>query len=486
MPSGDKVPITLAWGTSAMATLTRIIASNPALSLEEVKQHAAVAGLVSETTVEIYVNTGPWVLTSLGDTVRLTHDALGFGTEWASDSANSGRTLPTCKGAFFVDGDTPRWIVLCKSFHTSKGNTFLELPLAAGVHIATNIERGVLLADCFGPQNDLQMADLICGAKNATLRLVGALPTRRIGMRILISIPLGHSIPISVHIVPGCDRVNNIEEYFDRLLRESNGNLDPLLGFAGLLGFNHPNMGLTTAIEESGDARSRTFSSVRRRLDQRSDDPDVVSTVLELAGAWDLPHNVSSTGSEFDSTGSVVREISRSNAAEANPDDEADTARPFAVGRWITHKSGVAAGLVLESDAFDTTIASGSVKFTAGTDTFTDAPSFRESASTAADSGDRPATLANQLSGTGQKRTFVNVPRGKAAAPIELQIAQRAMQQFANDRNGYLKYVFDALRREVFPLGLVPLRRALQSLRNAVYLSPKEAEAIWVALLGSR
>jgi hypothetical protein len=49
-----------------------------------------------------------------------------------------------------------------------------------------------------------------------------------------------------------------------------------------------------------------------------------------------------------------------------------------------------------------------------------------------------------------------------------------------------LKYVFDALRREVFPLGLVPLRRALQSLRNAVYLSPKEAKAIWVALLGSR
>jgi len=486
MLSGDKVPITLAWGTSAMATLTRIIASNPALSLEEVKQHAAVAGLESETTVEIYANTGPWVLTAFGDSIRLTHDALGFGTEWASDSANSGRTLPTCKGAFFVDGDTPRWVVLCKSFHTSKGSTFLELPLAAGVHLATNVERGVLLADCFGTQNDLQSADLSCGAKSATLKLVGALPTRSIGMRILISIPLGHNIPISVHIVPGCDRVKSFEEYLDGLLRESNGNLDPLLGFAGLLGFNHPNMGLATAIEESGDARSRTFSSVRRRLDQRSDDPDVVSTVLELAGTWDLPHTVLSTGFEFDPTGSDVRERSRSNVFEASPDGATETGRGFAVGRWITHKSGVAAGPVLESDAFKTTIASGPVKFTAGTDTFTDASSCLESSSTAADTGEHPATLANQLTGTGPKRTFVNVPQKKAATPIEFQIAQRAMQHFANDRNGYLKYVFDALRREVFPLGLAPVRRALQSLRNSVYLSPKEAEAIWKALVGSR
>lgn len=398
MPNEDAAPFTLTWGESAMATLSRIITSNPSLSLSALKQHAAVAGLVSETTVEIYAGTGPWVTTGVGDLVRLTHDMLGFGTEWASDSANSGRTLPTCKGAFFVDGSTPRWLVLCKSFYTSKGNTILDIPLAAGVYMATNVERGILIADCFGSEDSLRGANLACGAKGATLALAGTLPARKNGMRMLISMPLDHRSPVSVHALPGCDRANNFEDLFEGLLRESKADSDPSLGFAGLLGFNHPNLGLAPAIEESDDVRSRAFESVRRRLAQRSDDPDVVATILKLAVPQEPPH-------------------SRSTVPQAQSSSSPNT-KP--------------------------------------------SPNPRP------------------------KRTPLNLPGRRTAKPAELLVAERAMDQFAHDRDEYLKYIYQALRRDTLPLGIIPLRQALQSLRNAVYLSPKEAEAIWTAILGSR
>jgi hypothetical protein len=51
-----------------------------------------------------------------------------------------------------------------------------------------------------------------------------------------------------------------------------------------------------------------------------------------------------------------------------------------------------------------------------------------------------------------------------------------------HNRADYLKMVFQELRRYIFPLGDFYVKLALRRLRDAVCLTPAEAEAIRIAL----
>jgi hypothetical protein len=173
--------------------------------LSVLKQHAAAAGLTNETTVTIYASAGPWELSGEGDALRLTYDPLGFGTEWEVKDANSGRTLPLCEGAFFVDGAFPRWIVFAKGWDVAKGALVLDLPLVAAVHIATNGARQIAIDSCVGQGSGFEAAVLTCNARSAKLTLSGVAIPRGTKPGIAISIPLLKDIPLQLHLVPGCE-----------------------------------------------------------------------------------------------------------------------------------------------------------------------------------------------------------------------------------------------------------------------------------------
>jgi len=499
VPDSKVIPISATWGSSAIATIARIVDANPNLELSVLKQHAAAAGLANETTVAIYASAGPWELSGEGDALRLTYDPLGFGTEWEVEDANSGRTLPLCEGAFFVDGAFPRWIVFAKGWDVAKGALVLDLPLVAAVHIATNGARQMAIDSCVRQGSDFEAAVLTCNARSAKLTLSGVAIPRGTKPGFAISIPLLKDIPLQLHLVPGCESSKTIEEYFESLLRESGAESNPAIGFAGLVGFNHPNLGLAPEIEVSEDRRGLALAFVRRRLQRRAEDNYLrtaalkVSMALELAsdpqgdhedpplGDPDSPRTASSLGAN--------RQISTVFKTDGS----------FPIGTWVSHVSGLVSGTVIASDEANTTISNKSLKFSAKTRYFVDpsaAPSADASRRTDdADIDDSEAPRSLRASNSWDPPIPGHVdrpitsrveptkrPYSKPRLPIELQIAERAAMAHPHNRANYLKMVFQELRRYIFPLGDFYVKLALRRLRDAVCLTPTEAEAIWIAL----
>ena len=503
MDEQTLVSISCTWGGSAMATVARIVAANPYLELPMLKQHAAAAGLTNETTVDIYAGTGPWETSGEGNNLRLVYDPLGFGTEWESESANSGRTLPTCEGAFFVDGALPRWIVFAKTSYAARDDLILDLPLIAAIHIATNIARGVTIHSCFGSNYEFQAANLACNARSAQLILRGAALPRGTQSRIAISIPLLGDIPLQIHSVPGCEQSNTIEEFFESLLHENGTQLHPALGFAALVGFNHPNLGLAPKIESSDDQRGQALTFIRRRLELRSEDGYLKSAALKVSVALGVGQQVHSDGKDLILPDSNSPEASLELGASRQITTVFKTHGSFPIGTWVTHVSGLVAGNVIASDALNTSISNSSIAFTAKTRYFIDSNEVAAneenqvtvvnhsveqppSGSPRADSswpsfhlasGQKPLNTPNRLSMR---------PPKKPSLPIELQIAERAAIAHPHKRSEYFKMVYQELRRYIYPLGNVYIKRALQALRDGVYLTPKEAEAIWIAMTKTR
>jgi hypothetical protein len=499
VPDSKVISISVTWGSSAIATIVRIVNANANLELSALKQHAAAAGLTNETTVAIYASTGPWELSGEGDALRLSYDSLGFGTEWEVKGANSGRTLPLCEGAFFVDGAFPRWVVFAKGWDVAKGALVLDLPLVAAVHIATNSACQIAIDSCVGQGSDFEAAVLTCNARSAKLTLSGVAIPRGTKARIAISIPLLKDIPLQLHLVPGCESSKTIEEYFESLLRESGAESNPAIGFAGLVGFNHPNLGLAPEIEVSEDRRGLAVDFVRRRLERRAEDNYLRTAALKVSMALEL-----TSGAQGDQEDPPLGDpdsprTASSLGANRQISTVFKTDGSFPIGTWVSHVSGLVSGTVIASDEANTTISNKSLKFSAKTRYFFDpsaAPTADASRPTddadVADSEvsrslraskswdqpipehrDRPITSRAELT----KR-----PYSKPRLPIELQIAERAAMAHPHNRADYLKMVFQELRRYIFPLGDFYVKLALRRLRDAVCLTPTEAEAIRIAL----
>lgn len=503
MPESNVVSISSTWGSSAIATIVRIVAANPNLELSALKQHAAAAGLTNETTVVIYASAGPWEVSGEGDTLRLTYDQLGFGTEWEVPKANSGRTLPLCEGAFFVDGPFPRWIVFAKAWDVAKGALILDLPLVAAVHIATNGARRMAIDSCIGQGSSFEAAVLTCNARSAKLTLSGVETPREKNARIAISIPLLKDIPLQLHLAPGCENSKTVEEYFESLLRESGAESQPAIGMAGLVGFNHPNLGLAPEIEVSEDRRGLALDFVRRRLQRRAEDNYLraaalkVSMALELTSDAQSDHEVPPLG-DLDSP-----RTASSLGANRQISTVFKTDGSFPIGTWVSHVSGLVSGMVIASDEVNTTISNKSLKFSAKTRYFVDpsvAPSADASRTTdEADIDDSEAPRSLRASNSWDPPTPGHVnrpitnrseptkrPFNKPRLPIELQIAERAALAHPHSRVDYLKTVLEGLRRYNFPLGDFYVKLALRRLRDAVYLTPTEAAAIWAIWIALR
>ena len=499
----NLVSISSTWGTSAIATIARIVASNPNLELTALKQHAAAAGLTNETTVEIYASAGPWEVSGDGDTLRLAYDPLGFGTEWEVQDANSGRTLPLCEGAFFVDGPFPRWIVFAKHWNAVKGSLILDLPLVAAVHIATSGDRRIALDSCVGQGSNFQAASLACNARSAKLTLTGVTIPRKTKCRLAISVPLLKDIPLQLHLVPGCEGGNTIEDYFESLLRESGAESQPAIGFAGLVGFSHPNLGLAPSIDVSEDRRGMALASVRRRLQRRAEDESLQNAALKVSMALELSSDTEDDREDPPIVGAELSRITPNYAAHRKISTVFKTDGSFPDGTWVSHVSGLVSGTVIASDEVNTTISNKSLKFSAKTRYFVD-PNAIPSAGVNqrdadADLGDSEAPrplptgkswgppITEHVGRTTANRAEpIKRQINKSRLPIELQIAERAALAHPNNRADYLKTVFHEMRRYILPLGDFHTKVALRKLRDAVLLMPKEAEAIWIALKKAR
>ena len=485
------------------------MAANPNLELSALKQHAAAAGLTNETTVVIYASAGPWEVSGEGDTLRLTYDQLGFGTEWEVPKANSGRTLPLCEGAFFVDGPFPRWIVFAKAWDVAKGALILDLPLVAAVHIATNGARRMAIDSCIGQGSSFEAAVLTCNARSAKLTLSGVATPREKNARIAISIPLLKDIPLQLHLVPGCENSKTVEEYFESLLRESGAESQPAIGMAGLVGFNHPNLGLAPEIEVSEDRRGLALDFVRRRLQRRAEDDYLRTAALKVSMALELTSGAQGDqGDQGDHEDPPLGDLdSPRTASSLGANRQISTVfktdGSFPIGTWVSHVSGLVSGMVIASDEVNTTISNKSLKFSAKTRYFVDpsvAPSADASRTTdEADIDDSEAPRSLRASNSWDppipghvSRPITNRseptkrPFNKPRLPIELQIAERAALAHPHSRVDYLKTVLEGLRRYNFPLGDFYVKLALRRLRDAVYLTPTEAAAIWAIWIALR
>ena len=480
MPDSKVISISATWGSSAIATIVRIVNANPNLELSVLKQHAAAAGLTNETTVAIYASAGPWELSGEGDALRLSYDSLGFGTEWEVKDANSGRTLPLCEGALFVDGAFPRWIVFAKGWDVAKGALVLDLPLVAAVHIATNSACQIAIDSCVGQGSDFEAAVLTCNARSAKLTLSGVAIPRGTKPRIAISIPLLKDIPLQLHLVPGCESSKTIEEYFESLLRESGAESNPAIGFAGLVGFNHPNLGLAPEIEVSEDRRGLAVDFVRRRLERRAEDNYLRTAALKVSMALELTSG-DQGGHEDPPLGNPDSPRTTSGlGANRQISTVFKTDGSFPIGTWVSHVSGLVSGTVITSDEVNTTISNKSLKFSAKTRFFVD-PSAVPSADASRPTDDADVDDA-EVPPTTSRAEPTKRPYSKPRLPIELQIAERAAMAHPHNRADYLKMVFQELRRYIFPLGDFYVKLALRRLRDAVCLTPTEAEAIRIAL----
>lgn len=498
------IAISTTWGTSAIATIARIVVANPNLELSLLKQHAAAAGLTNETTVDRYAEVGPWESYGEGEALRLTYDPLGFGTDWEVNGANSGRTLPLCEGAFFVDGAFPRWIVFAKSWYGAKKTLVLDLPLTAAVHIATNSGRRIAIDACAGQDARFEAAVLACNARSAKLTLSGVAIPPGTTPRVAISIPLLQDIPLQLHLVPGCEDSKTIEEYLEFLLRESGSESNPAIGFAGLVGFIHPNLGLAPGIDVTDDPRGLALAWVRQRLKNRAEDNLLREAALKVSTALELTSVVQGDHEDLTLRDPDSPSVATSLGANRQITTVFKTDGSFPIGTWVSHVSGLVSGTVIASDDVNTTISNKSIKFSAKTRYFID-PSTAPSAD--ATTPTNPAVVDNSevpkshqerkswdLSVLGpvkksdEDRAKPNKRRlNKPRLPIELQIAERAKKAHPQNRAAYLKMVFQELRRFYLPLLHLPLgefyvKRALRRLRDAVCLTPTEAEAIWIAL----
>ena len=306
-------------------------------------------------------------------------------------------------------------------------------------------------------------------------------------------------IPLQLHLVPGCEDSKTIDQYLELLLRESGSESNPAIGFAGLVGFNHPNLGLAPEIDVSDDPRGLALACVRQRLKNRAEDNFLreaalkVSTALELTSAVQDDHE-DSTLRDPDSP-----RVATSLAANRQITSVFKTAGSFPIGTWVSHVSGLVSGTVIASDDVNTTISNKSVKFSAKTRYFVD-PSTAPASDAAirtnpavVDSSEVPKTHRERKSwdlsvlGLVKKSNVDRAkpnkqPLNKPHLPIELQIAERAQKAHPQNRAAYLKMVFQELRRYHLPLGEFYVKRALRRLRDAVCLTPTEAEAIWIAL----
>lgn len=481
MTDSNVVTIRCSWGSSAIATMARIVYLNPGLEMSALMQHAAAAGLTNKTTVTIYANSGPWEGSGEGNSLRLSYDQLGFGTEWEVPDANSGRTLPLCEGAFFVDGAFPRWIVFAKAWNVVRGALVLDLPLVAAVHIAASGVRQISVDSCVGQTSEILSADLTCNARSAKLDVTGITLPRGTRSQIAVSIPLLADIPLQLHRVPSCEQSSTIEGYFDSLLRENGSRSEPALGFAGLVGFNHPNFGLAPALEISEDRRGLALAYVRRRLQCRAEDEIFRTAALAVSMALEIPSNGQS-GQEVLSD----KEDSTHNVFGLGTNRQIKTSFKtsgfFPIGTYVTHVSGLVSGTVIASDEDNTTIKNKSIRFSGKTRYFIDpnATSMPDTGLTTNDArldniedseSRKAAAKSNPKIPTDRKEIL---PR-KRRIPIELHIAEKAALAFPRDRNQYVKAIYRDLCRYIVPLGDFYTKLALRRLREAVRLAPKES-----------